>query len=377
MSSALPRGTLLADGRYRIRREVNRGGTAIVYEADDLENGCRVALKAMNAKEGVMTMSLRQVKREISIASSLKHDHIVQLIDVFAEGSSLVLVWELVQGPDLLDLLNACGGRMSEKQAAHYLLQLHKGVTFLHANNLCHRDLKPENCMIDSKTDKLVLIDFGLSKHLDSAVTLGVGTPDYMAPEMLGYNARGGAGQGRVHPGGGLSGAKQYDARAVDVWAMGVMLYLMVAGVYPFEDPNNPDNVACTLQNVRDGRIRPLPADVSHQCADLIVRMLHKKSHKRLTLEQLLDHPWLKINAPAGQGQQRKNSTKSGEMAKTAKRAASDFKRKSMGSAARKSTSALLEEVGAEPRKAKSSRSKSSKSSSAGFNKLMSSLKLF
>ena len=108
MSSALPRGTLLADGRYRIRREVNRGGTAIVYEADDLENGCRVALKAMNAKEGVMTMSLRQVKREISIASSLKHDHIVQLIDVFAEGSSLVLVWELVQGPDLLDLLNAC-----------------------------------------------------------------------------------------------------------------------------------------------------------------------------------------------------------------------------------------------------------------------------
>ena len=94
-------------------------------------------------------------------------------------------------------------------------------------------------------------------------------------------------------------------------------------------------------------------------------------------LEQLLDHPWLKINAPAGQDQQRKNSTKSGEMAKTAKRAVSDFKRKGMGSAARKSTSALLEEVGAEPRKAKSSRSKSSKSSSAGFNKLMSSLKLF
>ena len=95
MSSALPRGTLLADGRYRIRREVNRGGTAIVYEADDLENGCRVALKAMNAKEGVMTMSLRQVKREISIASSLKHDHIVQLLSVSASSRWVFMVMQV------------------------------------------------------------------------------------------------------------------------------------------------------------------------------------------------------------------------------------------------------------------------------------------
>lgn len=91
-----------------------------------------------------------------------------------------VIVWELVSGPDLLDLLNACNGRMTEKQAAHYFRQIHQGVTFLHENGLCHRDLKPENCMVDSKTDTLKIIDFGLSKHLESAVTLGVGTPDYM-----------------------------------------------------------------------------------------------------------------------------------------------------------------------------------------------------
>ena len=83
---------------------------------------------------------------------------------------------------------------------------------------------------------------------------------------------------------GGGGGGGGYDPRAVDVWAMGVMLYLMVAGVYPFEDPDKPDNVASTLQNVRDGRIRPLPAGVSHACADLIAKMLHKKAAKRVTL---------------------------------------------------------------------------------------------
>ncbi|UPR05025.1 serine/threonine-protein kinase [Chloropicon primus] len=378
--SALPRGTLLADGRYRIRKELNRGGTAIVYASDDLKTGTKVALKVMNTRDGVMTMPIRQVKREVEIASSMKHPNIVQLIDVFAEGTQLVIVWELVTGPDLLDLLNACNGRMTEKQAAHYFRQIHLGVTFLHDNGLCHRDLKPENCMVDAKTDTLKIIDFGLSKHLESAVTLGVGTPDYMAPEMLGY---GGRGQGKVQP-HAMGSSKLYDARAVDVWAMGVMLYLMVAGVYPFEDPNNPDNVACTLQNVRDGRIRPLPADVSHQCADLIVRMLHKKIAKRLTLEQTLLHPWIKMNVAALETSRSKGKAKS-EMRELARKA-SDQKRKRTASSnshpARRTSSAILEGLDAElmktqsSRGSKSTRSKSSKSST-GFNKLMNSLKLF
>ena len=138
-TTTMNRGTLLADGRYRIRKELNRGGTAVVYEADDLQAGSKVALKVMNTRDGVMTMPIKQVKREVEIASSMRHPNIVQLIDVFAEGTQLVIVWELVSGPDLLDLLNACNGRMTEKQAAHYFKQIHMGVTFLHENGLCHR----------------------------------------------------------------------------------------------------------------------------------------------------------------------------------------------------------------------------------------------
>lgn len=282
-------GAELGRGRYRVRRELNRGGTAVVYEAEDRgepgaggARGKRVALKVMNsAGPGSRSQSLAAVKREIGNAASLKHPNFVQLLDVFAEGPQrLVIVWELVTGPDLLDLLNACGGRMTEARAGKYLSQTAAAVEFLHENNLCHRDLKPENCMVESQTDQIKIIDFGLSKHLDTAVTLGVGTPDYMAPELLN------AGPGRVAPG-------RYDARQVDVWALGVMLYLLVAGVYPFEDPKHPDNVAHTLQNVRLGRIAPLPGVVSASCADLIARMLHKNPRRRITLNGLKRHPWM------------------------------------------------------------------------------------
>ena len=252
-------------------------------------------------------------------------------------------------------------------------------------------------------------------------------------------------GRGQVQAAGSVMGGngKMYDARAVDVWAMGVMLYLMVAGVYvfstlslslssaslflsetlkdqkhgerrremtkkkiriansdrlffvfvcsalhfalllstaeyryPFEDPQNPDNVACTLQNVRDGRIRPLPADVSHQCADLIVRMLHKKTSKRLTLDQVLQHPWIKING--AHGSFRKLSKKS---SKEITRRASDLKHQRVSNAAaaaktntndfRKSSSKLLSEVDKVASARKSQGSNASRSSSKGFKGIM------
>ncbi len=146
---------------------------------------------------------------------------------------------------------------------------------------------------------------------------------------------------------------------------------------YPFEDPQNPDNVACTLQNVRDGRIRPLPADVSHQCADLIVRMLHKKTSKRLTLDQVLQHPWIKVNN--AKGSFKKLSKKS---SKEITRRASDLKNQrtaadstgpGSGRDFRKSSSKLLGEVDkvAARKSNKSASSAASHSSSKGFKGIM------
>ena len=83
-------------------------------------------------------------------------------------------------GPDLLDLLNEQGGSLPEPMACFYFVQLLEAVRYMHAMGFCHRDIKPENAMVQRSSHQLKLIDFGLSKHLQSAHTLGVGTPDYM-----------------------------------------------------------------------------------------------------------------------------------------------------------------------------------------------------
>lgn len=213
MASLAP-GTVLG-GRYEVVRELNRGGTAVVYAATDSASGRAVALKVLAAGSRVPASA---IKREISVAASLQGcPYVVQLLDFFAEGQDqAVLVvsdihacgvrrlsassagrlwgqacgcpvhcrrrcwplpipppacvlpvhaatpapptsqWELVEGPDLLDLLNEHGGRMQEPAAAHYFAQLVRGVQYLHQRELCHRDLKPENVLV-SGLQRLVM----------------------------------------------------------------------------------------------------------------------------------------------------------------------------------------------------------------------------
>jgi serine/threonine protein kinase len=87
----------------------------------------------------------------------------------------------------------------------------------------------------------------------------------------------------------------KYDAKACDVWALGVLLYLLVTGKYAFEDPKRPDNVIATLQNIRKGKMRALPSRISPECGDLIRQMLQHEPTKRITLADMASHPWFRI----------------------------------------------------------------------------------
>jgi len=120
---------------------------------------------------------VRVVRREIALSSAVGgHPNLAALLDVFAASRrELVIVWERIQGPDVLTLLNEKGGPLEEDHAAFLLAQLLRAVSFLHSSGYAHRDIKPENALVERATGRLRLIDFGLSKHVASVATLGVG----------------------------------------------------------------------------------------------------------------------------------------------------------------------------------------------------------
>ena len=156
---------------------------------------------------------------------------------------------------------------------------------------------EPENCMVDLATNQLKIIDLGLSKHMQSARTLGIGTPDYMAPELVLRPPAPPPGTQVMTnhdlASSSLSGASTaYDAGAADVWSMGATLYLMVCGAYPFEDPKNPRDLASTLRNVALGKYRPLPPHLSPEAEHLLACMFQPDPALRITLAAIKSHAW-------------------------------------------------------------------------------------
>jgi serine/threonine protein kinase len=121
-----------------------------------------------------------------------------------------------------------------------------------------------------------------LAKGVESAKTRAIGTPDYMAPELLTKSDE-----------DGNAIETRYDAKAVDVWASGVMLYIMLTGRYPFQDPNRPNNVKTTLQNVSSGKMIPFTVHVSNGARNLIQMMLDPDPATRITLQDVSEHEWV------------------------------------------------------------------------------------
>ena len=164
-------------------------------------------------------------------------------------------------------------GRFGEDEA-RFFQQLISGLEYCHAHGVAHRDLKLENTLIDgSATPRLKICDFGYSKHslIDSEPKSTVGTPAYIAPEVL--------------------SRKAYDGKAADVWSCGVTLYVMVIGAYPFEDPSDARNFRKTIQRILAVQYRfPSHVELSDECKDLIQRIFVDTS-RRLNIAGIKAHP--------------------------------------------------------------------------------------
>jgi eukaryotic-like serine/threonine-protein kinase len=216
--------------RYSIVREVGRGGMGVVYEAEHIELGKRVAIKVMLDKYANDQEAIARFKREALAASRIGNPHIIDVshIGTAPDGRPFV-VMELLDGKPLTDILKVTGP-MQPWRAIHIMRQVLRAVGAAHAKGIIHRDLKPDNIFIvnrDDEHDFVKLLDFGISKILDTneqmastrLTTTGMvmGTPLYMAPEQaMGAPAE----------------------RGVDIYACGVIMFEMLSGRPPFDESN-------------------------------------------------------------------------------------------------------------------------------------------
>src|SRR3954468_10445651 len=209
-------GTTL--GGYRIEQIAGRGGMGVVYIAEQLALGRRVALKVISPELADDPGFRERFKHESRIAASIDHPNVIAVYEAGEVDGLLFLSMRYVEGTDLRELIRDTG-RVPTARVAHIVTQVAAALDAAHARGLVHRDVKPANVLIAAgEADHAYLTDFGLTKHLASASGLTntgqwVGTADYVAPEQI---------QGET-----------IDART-DVYALGCMLFQMLTGEVPF-----------------------------------------------------------------------------------------------------------------------------------------------
>ncbi|XP_062510728.1 ribosomal protein S6 kinase 2 beta-like isoform X2 [Corticium candelabrum] len=227
----------------------------------------------------IIDKSKRDPEEEIDILLRYgKHPNIIQLHDIFDDGKNVYIVTDLLKGGELLDyiLKQKC---LSEREAAAILYVLTSTVEYLHSQGVVHRDLKPSNILYvnDGHTpDKLRIGDFGFAKQMradNGLLMTPCYTANFVAPEVL---------------------KKQgYDA-AADVWSLGVLLYSMLVGQTPFPNTST-DDPQRILARIGEGNFAKTGnwKSLSSAARDLIEKMLHVDPHKRLSANQVLQHPWI------------------------------------------------------------------------------------
>ncbi|GAA6227736.1 putative CBL-interacting protein kinase 27 [Lates japonicus] len=256
-------------GLYHLGRTLGRGHFAVVKLARHVNTGQLVAVKMID-KTKLDVMATSHLLQEVRCMRRVQHPNVVRLYEVIDTATTLYLVMELAEGGDLYDYILRHEGGVAEGTAKRHFAQIVRAVAYCHQLHVVHRDLKPENVVFFPQQGAVKLTDFGFSNLFQPGTMLATscGSLAYSAPEIL--------------------LGEEYDAPAVDIWSLGVILYMLVCGVPPFQETNDSE----TLVMILDCRYS-VPERVSDNCRDLISRMLQRDPSRRASLKEIEAHDWL------------------------------------------------------------------------------------
>ncbi|GAA95508.1 uncharacterized protein L969DRAFT_92640 [Mixia osmundae IAM 14324] len=272
-------------GPWKIGRDIGKGSSGRVKLVKHSITGEKAAVKIV-PKHAILSsrMSIHQagakndklvlgIEREIVIMKLIEHPNIMKLYDVWETSGDLYLVMEYVSGGELFEYLVA-KGRLDHDEALKYFQQIVLGVDYCHRFNICHRDLKPENLLLDSEGN-IKIADFGMAamETTDKLLETSCGSPHYASPEIV----------------SGLN----YHGSSSDIWSCGIILFALLTGRLPFDD----ENIRTLLNKVKLGRFA-MPPELPNDAKNLIRRMLQVDPAQRITMAEILVHPFFNRTPP-------------------------------------------------------------------------------
>lgn len=289
---------------YKCIKYLGKGSYGFVVLAQHTKTQRQYALKFIRRSE----QRTQYIQAEILNHSRIRHPHVIKVHEVFMSGSDVVMALEYANGGTLLSRLVSTTIRnksrgitplgMRERLVRWYFQQLLCAVDFCHKLGIVNRDIKMDNILLCGTGEKghhdiIKLTDFGLSKDdtAQSPPNTCIGTVVYFAPEII-----------RVI----VDANKEYDARKSDIWSCGIVLYAMVSGGFPFGEttqassprnsllsPTSPINLHKTLKNMLSKKYNRIEG-ISEGCADLIDRLLEPNPSDRISITEVMQHPWFK-----------------------------------------------------------------------------------
>lgn len=254
-------------GFYDIEETIGKGNFAVVKMARHRITKSRVAVKIID-KSRLDEANLKKVYREVQIMKLLRHPNVLKLYQVMETRNMLYIVTEYATKGEMFAYIDKCG-KLSEADARRFFWQIISATEYCHNRRVVHRDLKTENLLLDDNLN-VKIADFGFSNYTNENELLKTwcGSPPYAAPEIF--------------------EGKEYEGPAIDIWSLGVVLYVLVSAALPFDG----ETVHEVRDRVLEGRFR-VPYYMSSELEDLIRKILVKNPSQRYTINQIKGHPWM------------------------------------------------------------------------------------